>query len=133
MTTRYARRSGEGGPAGPVWGTIAHRRRSGIRPRTGILSTMARKTASPKAPKEPGRIKQMWQVFQMTRRYDKSSVWWMLLALLAPIVVGVLLAIFATGGNWLTGLLFVVAGVFAGILAFLIVLGRKAERRDRPT
>ncbi|OUD85561.1 hypothetical protein BC477_14210 [Clavibacter michiganensis subsp. michiganensis] len=89
---------------------------------------MARKTASPKAPKEPGRIKQMWQVFQMTRRYDKSSVWWMLLALLGPIVVGVLLAIFATGGNWLTAILFVIAGVFAGILAFLIVLGRKAER-----
>jgi hypothetical protein len=89
---------------------------------------MARKTASPKAPKEPGRIKQMWQVFQMTRRYDKGSVWWMLLALLAPIVVGILLAVFATGGNWLTALLFVIAGVFAGILAFLIVLGRKAER-----
>ncbi len=90
---------------------------------------MARKTASPKAPKEPGRIKQMWQVFQMTRRYDKSSVWWMLLALLGPIVVGVLLAIFATGGNWLTAILFVIAGVFAGILAFLIVLDARPSAR----
>jgi hypothetical protein len=30
---------------------------------------MARSSTTP-APKEPGRFKQMWQVFQMTRRND---------------------------------------------------------------
>ena len=31
--------------------------------------------SSTKPEKEPGRLKQMWQVFQMTRRYDSSIVW----------------------------------------------------------
>ena len=30
---------------------------------------------TPRPAKEPGRLKQMWQVFQMTRRYDGNIVW----------------------------------------------------------
>ena len=41
--------------------------------------------ARTKPEKEPGRLKQMWQVFQMTRRYDPSIVWFLILAFLVPI------------------------------------------------
>jgi hypothetical protein len=80
------------------------------------------------APKEPGRLKQMWQVFQMTRRYDPSSQWLMLLGFLAPVVVGLALALWLGDGNGLTIALWVVAGVLAGILVALVILGRRAER-----
>ena len=51
---------------------------------------MARnQNSAPKPAKEPGRIKQMYQVFKMTRRYDSNAIWWFLLAFLAPILVGI--------------------------------------------
>lgn len=100
----------------------------GEEPGTGpILVGMAR-TSAQKPPKEPGRMKQMWQVFQMTRRMDPLAVWIMLLAFLLPILAGVLLAVFATPGDVLAGILWVVTGVLLGILLVLIVLGRRAER-----
>lgn len=85
--------------------------------------------ARPTAPaKEPGRLRQMWQVFQMTRRYDGWIVLYLLLALLAPTGAGVILAIWLGGGNPVPMILYIVAGVLAGVLLMLIVLGRRAER-----
>ncbi|KRE23399.1 DUF4191 domain-containing protein [Agromyces sp. Soil535] len=89
---------------------------------------MARTKDKPSAPKEPGRMKQMWQVFQMTRRYDSSAQWLMLLAFLAPVLVGLALALWLGEGNGLTITLWVVAGVLAGVLLALVILGRRAER-----
>ncbi|GAA1953369.1 DUF4191 domain-containing protein [Agromyces allii] len=88
---------------------------------------MAR-TKDSSAPKEPGRLKQMWQVFQMTRRYDSSAQWLMLLVFLAPVIVGLGLALWLSEGNGFTIALWIVAGVLAGLLLALIVLGRRAER-----
>ena len=31
----------------------------------------------------------MYQVFQMTRRYDSTAIWWFLLAFLGPVLAGV--------------------------------------------
>jgi len=94
-----------------------------------ILDGMARTTDStPKPPKEPGRLKQMYQVFQMTRRYDKLAIWFFLLAFLLPVLVGVLLGILLSADNVLGMVLYIIAGVLGGVLAFLIVLGRRAER-----
>ncbi|UIP58543.1 putative protein [Agromyces marinus] len=73
-------------------------------------------------------MKQMWQVFQMTRRYDSSAQWLMLLGFLLPIAVGLGLALWLSGGNGFTIALWVVAGVLAGLLIALIILGRRAER-----
>ncbi|WP_173923968.1 DUF4191 domain-containing protein [Agromyces sp. Marseille-P2726] len=89
---------------------------------------MARTKDKSSSPKEPGRIKQMWQVFQMTRRYDPSSQWLMLLGFLAPVLVGLGLALWLGDGNGLTIALWVIAGVLAGILVALVILGRRAER-----
>ncbi|MDI2098009.1 DUF4191 domain-containing protein [Ruicaihuangia caeni] len=81
-----------------------------------------------KTPKEPGRMKQMWQVFQMTRRYDSKAVWYMLAAFLLPVAAGVVAAFLLAPGNVVGFILYVVAGVLAGVLGLLIVLGRRAER-----
>ncbi|AAT88877.1 hypothetical protein ATY41_01625 [Leifsonia xyli subsp. xyli] len=86
---------------------------------------MARKD---KSTKEPGRLKQMWQVFQMTRRYDDRAVLYIGLGFILPILAGVTLAVFLSGGNVFTMVLWTVAGVLAGVLIALIVLGRRAER-----
>src|SRR5215207_9312484 len=85
--------------------------------------------ARPTAPeKEPGRLKQMWQVFQMTRRYDGTVVLYLLLAFLAPTGAGIVLAVLFGAGNPVPMILYIVAGVLAGVLLTLIVLGRRAEK-----
>jgi hypothetical protein len=90
---------------------------------------MARTTTSPpKAQKEPGRLKQMYQVFRMTTRYDKLAIWYLLLSFLGPIVIGLVLAFVLSMDNLLGFVLYIVAGVLGGLLVFLIVLGRRAER-----
>ncbi len=78
--------------------------------------------------KEPGRIKQMWDVLQMTRRYDSLAVWYLLLGTLTPIVVAVGLGVWLSRDNVVGLILYIVAGVLAGVLLFLIILGRRAER-----
>lgn len=85
--------------------------------------------ARTKAPsKEPGRFKQMWQVFQMTRRYDPSSVWFMLLAFVGPLAVGLALGILLSIDNVVGLVLYIISGFLGGVLGFLIVLGRRAEK-----
>ncbi len=88
---------------------------------------MARNTTT-SSPKEPGRLKQMYQVFRMTIRYDKLAIWMLLLAFLLPVLAGILLAVFLSGDNVIGLVLYIIAGVLGGLLVFLIVLGRRAER-----
>ena len=84
--------------------------------------------ARPSKPeKEPGRIKQMWQVFQMTRRYDGSITWLLILSLLGPIGISIILALLFSSANVIGFVLYVIAGVLGGVLLGLIVLGRRAE------
>jgi len=80
------------------------------------------------ATKEPGRLKQMWQVFQMTRRYDSRALLYIVGGFALPIIAGILLAIFLSDGSVFTMVLWIVAGVLAGVLLALIILGRRAER-----
>lgn len=70
----------------------------------------------------------MWQVFKMTRRYDSSIVWLLLLSLLGPIGVSVIVGVLLSRDNVLGLILYIIAGVLAGILIGLIVLGRRAEK-----
>lgn len=90
---------------------------------------MARRTEkAPKAPKEPGRIKQMYQVFQMTKRHDPSSVWWMLLGFVGPLAAVVVAGVVISGGSIFGLILWIISGLLAGTLVFLIVLSRRAEK-----
>ncbi|WP_158864569.1 DUF4191 domain-containing protein [Leifsonia sp. AG29] len=84
--------------------------------------------AKDKSTKEPGRLKQMWQVFQMTRRYDDRALLYILLGLVLPIIAGAVVAVFLSGGNVFTIVLWVLAGILAGVLLALVILGRRAER-----
>ena len=84
---------------------------------------MARSTPE----KEPGRIKQMWQVFQMTRRYDSAIIPLLLASFLVPTGLAVVLALIFSRDNILGLVLYIIAGVLAGVLLVLIVLGRRAE------
>lgn len=90
---------------------------------------MARtKTTAAKSAKEPGRLKQMYRVFQMTRRNDSTAIWWMLLGFLGPIAVALIAGFILSSDSPLSFGLWVVTGVLGGILVFLIVLGRRAEK-----
>jgi hypothetical protein len=84
--------------------------------------------ARPSTPeKEPGRIKQMWQVFQMTRRYDSAIIPLLLASFIVPTGLAVVLALIFSRDNILGLVLYIIAGVLAGVLLVLIVLGRRAE------
>lgn len=91
---------------------------------------MARST--PEAPakprKEPGRIRQIAQVFRMTIRQDPSSLWIMLGLFLLPVLVGVAVGILLSRDNWLGLVLYIVTGVLLGLVLFTYALGRLAER-----
>ncbi|MCU1514872.1 MAG: hypothetical protein JWO10_1962 [Microbacteriaceae bacterium] len=90
---------------------------------------MARTQNSPAKPaKEPGRLKQMYQVFQMTRRYDSTAIYWMVLAVIVPVALGVVLGLIFAQDNILGLVLWIVAGLLGGVLLFLVVLGRRAEK-----
>jgi uncharacterized protein (DUF58 family) len=70
----------------------------------------------------------MWQVFQMTRRYDKSIIGLLLISLLLPTAAGVTAGVLLSSGNVFTLVIWIIAGVLLGALIGLIVLGRRAER-----
>lgn len=85
--------------------------------------------ARPTSPeKEPNRFVQMWRVFQMTRRFDPNIVWLLVVSFVAPVGAGVALALVLSRDNILGLVLYIIAGVLAGALIVLIVLGRRAER-----
>lgn len=78
--------------------------------------------------KEPGRLKQVWQVLKMTVRHDRASIWMLILAFLLPLAVAIVLGVVLNGAQPVMMVLWVILGVFAGVLAAMIVLGRRAER-----
>jgi hypothetical protein len=80
-----------------------------------------------RAKKRPGRIKQMWQVYQTTRQHDRNLTLVLLLSLIAPIMAGVLIAALLPG-NWISWVLWVFTGLLFGVLLVMIVLGRRAEK-----
>lgn len=86
-------------------------------------SLFSRKPKADKATKEPGRLKQLGQVFQMTRRNDPNAVWWMVLAFLGIVAVGLVIGLLIN--NWVTTLL---VSIPLGLLAALLILSRRAER-----
>ncbi len=73
-------------------------------------------------------MRQLWQVFRMTVRNDRAALWLMIAALVLPIVASIVLALVLSGDNIIGIVLSIITGVLGGILAFLIVLGRRAER-----
>ncbi|WP_109473047.1 DUF4191 domain-containing protein [Ornithinimicrobium cavernae] len=82
-----------------------------------------RKNKPLRDPNNPGRWQQFKQVWSMTRKHDPAAVWWMLLAALAVLVVGLLV------GLWLNMVIYVmVISVPLAILAAVFILARRAEQ-----
>jgi hypothetical protein len=81
-----------------------------------------RRRSSDSAAKQ-GRVKQLWAVFQMTRRADPAVVWWMLLTFSATLLVIVLLGLLLD-----SPILFLVLGIPLAFMVALIVMARRAER-----
>ena len=79
----------------------------------------------PKAVKEkkPSRLKQIREVFNMTRRHDPMVPWLMLLVFLGVVAVSFLVGFWLD--NWITGL---IIGIPLGLLGATLILSRRAER-----
>ncbi|WP_026554233.1 DUF4191 domain-containing protein [Arthrobacter sp. 35W] len=81
------------------------------------------KDGAPAKPKAPGRVKQMVEIFKMTRRYDPNVVWLMLLVFLGVVAFSLIVGFLV--GNWITAL---ILGIPVGFLLALIVMSRRAEK-----
>jgi Domain of unknown function (DUF4191) len=89
---------------------------------------MARREQPAKKEKQPNRIKQMWDVLQMTRKYDSRVIPYLLLGFLPPIAAGFALGFLLPASSLLTEITYPIIGFMAGLLLVLIILGRRAER-----
>ncbi|KRE78115.1 DUF4191 domain-containing protein [Arthrobacter sp. Soil762] len=88
-------------------------------PKRGLFS---RKPKEAKV-KKPSRLKQIGEVFNMTRRHDPMVPWLMLLVFLGVVAVSFLVGFWLE--NWITGLL---VGIPLGLLGATLILSRRAER-----
>ena len=86
---------------------------------------MAKEQKTP-AKKEPGRIRQMVQIYRTTKVQDRNLPYIMLLCFIAPILVSVLLA-FLLNNSIFGWIMWPLTGVLVGLLIAMIVLGRRAE------
>jgi len=77
--------------------------------------------------KEPGRMRQMWRVFQMARRGDKWLIPLLILSFTGPLALGIILPMTVIPGGFFTRFLWTTTGLLAGLLLALVVLGNRAE------
>ena len=77
--------------------------------------------------KEPGRMTQLWRVFQMTRKADKWIVPLLVLSFLLPLAAGIVLPLTVLPGSILSLVLWILSGLLTGVLLVLVVLGNRAE------
>ena len=78
------------------------------------------------APKPPGRIKQMVQIYQNTKQYDRNITLILVLCFVAPVALAVVAAL-VFNNNIFGWILWPLTGILVGILVVMIVLGRRAE------
>lgn len=83
--------------------------------------------ASRDTSKKSSTLKQLWQVYQITRKDDPALTWIMIGLLVLGIVLGAVAGVFL-GGQWFMFVLWIVVGLLAGALGALNVMNRRAER-----
>lgn len=78
------------------------------------------------APKQPGRIKQMVQIYHNTKQYDRNLPLILVLCFVAPIALAIVAALVFNNSifGWIVWPL---TGILVGLLIAMIVLGRRAE------
>lgn len=82
----------------------------------------------PKVAKEPGKIKQLFQVYKLTAKADKNFVLAGVLAFIAPLAIGTLVIVLFFRDSLLTAILWTITTLLFSILISLSVLSRRAER-----
>ncbi len=82
----------------------------------------------PKVKKEPGRIKQLWQVYKLTAKADKNFVPLGVLSFVGPMAIGIVAILLFFMDSPLSIFLWSVSTVLFSILLALGVLSRRAER-----
>ena len=81
-----------------------------------------------KAPKTQGQLSQMWTVYKMTAQQDKTSVLWASLAFVLVLGGFTAFDVIAFPGNVVNLVIFIIMGAMFGLIAAMVVMGRKAER-----
>lgn len=87
-----------------------------------------KKTSKDKANKAPGQLSQMWTVYKMTAKQDKTSGLWAALAFVLVLGAFTAFDVIAFPGNVINLVVFLILGTMFGLLAAMFVMGRKAER-----
>lgn len=82
----------------------------------------------PKVKKEPGRIKQLWQVYKLTAKADKNFVPLGILSFVGPMAIGIVTILLFFMDSPLSIFLWSVSTILFSILLALGVLSRRAER-----
>ena len=82
----------------------------------------------PKVKKEPGKIRQLFQVYKLTAKADKNFVLAGVLAFIAPLAIGILAIVLFFTDSLLTIFLWSITTVLFAFLLSLSVLSRRAER-----
>jgi hypothetical protein len=82
----------------------------------------------PKVKKEPGKIRQLFQVYKLTAKSDKNFVLAGVLAFIAPLAIGTLAIVLFFTDSLLTIFLWSITTVLFAFLLSLSVLSRRAER-----
>ncbi len=78
------------------------------------------------APKPPGRIKQMVQIYHSTKKYDRNLTLVLVLVFIAPVALSLGAAWFFNN-NIFGWIVWPITGLLVGVLLVMIVLGRRAE------
>lgn len=82
----------------------------------------------PKVKKEPGRIRQLWQVYKLTAKADKNFVPLGILSFVGPLAIGVVIILLFFMDSPLSIFLWSISILLFSILTCLGVLSRRAER-----
>lgn len=75
-------------------------------------------------PAEMGRIRQIVQAYKLTHEYDKALPWMMIGAFVLPIIIGVLIGLFAFNSPFLGGMF----GVSIGLILAMFLLVQRVKR-----
>ncbi len=92
---------------------------------------MARNSPTPKpaeSAKKPAWYRQLWQVYTLTRRYDRGVTWWMLLGFVLAAAAGFVVSYVAGGQGVLAAVIGAVLALTIGVLVAFIILARRADR-----
>nr|WP_225751104.1 DUF4191 domain-containing protein [Pseudoclavibacter sp. Marseille-Q3772] len=76
----------------------------------------------------PGRMRQLVDVFKMTAKYDKPGVAMMFAGLLLPIIAAIVLCLFLYRGSVFMWIIMVLLGIMLGFVLFMRIMSWRAER-----